>query len=99
MTLPWTTSHKTCRLLTFFLMTLVVILHDNNSAAAFNSEQAGTGNGTCELVYQEYLKVVENFTHCELEHAKPFRLCIGCSEQYEMANAVYANLTVSITVL
>ncbi|CAG5128337.1 unnamed protein product [Candidula unifasciata] len=47
----------------------------------------------CELVYKEYLNVIDNFTHCELQHARPFQLCLSCAEQFEQTKAMFWNLT------
>ncbi|CAL1532780.1 unnamed protein product [Lymnaea stagnalis] len=46
----------------------------------------------CETFFNEYMKAVNNFTHCELFSAKPFRLCTSCVEQYSKAHAIFSDL-------
>ena len=48
----------------------------------------------CEAFFYEYVAAAGNFTHCELLHAKPFRICTKCYEPYAIMSSLYNDLTV-----
>uniref|UniRef100_A0A0B7AYT2 Osteopetrosis-associated transmembrane protein 1 n=2 Tax=Arion vulgaris TaxID=1028688 RepID=A0A0B7AYT2_9EUPU len=49
-------------------------------------------NTSCESIYQKYLTAVVNFTQCEIHHVRPFRLCLACKMQYQVAEDLYLQL-------
>ncbi|KAH9500200.1 hypothetical protein Btru_077469 [Bulinus truncatus] len=69
------------------LLCLFTMVHCQNVYT--QDSQAVNANLTCEDVYLEYIKAVNNFTHCELRNAQPFRLCSKCIEHYELAFTIY----------
>ncbi|GFS09490.1 osteopetrosis-associated transmembrane protein 1-like [Elysia marginata] len=48
----------------------------------------------CEAFFYEYVAAAGNFTHCQLLHAKPFRICTKCFEPYAIMTSLYFDLTI-----
>ncbi|RUS70781.1 hypothetical protein EGW08_021460, partial [Elysia chlorotica] len=47
----------------------------------------------CEAFFHEYVAAAGNFTHCDLLHAKPFRMCTRCFQPYAIMKSLYQDLT------
>lgn len=47
----------------------------------------------CEAFFYEYVAAAGNFTHCQLLHAKPLRICTKCFEPYAIMQSLYLDLT------
>lgn len=70
----------------------------NNQHQEFTNDTPDMNNivPACELVYQQYLQTIENFTYCEIHNVRPFTLCLTCWKQYQAAANLYAELIVSL---
>ncbi|BFZ09962.1 hypothetical protein BsWGS_13001 [Bradybaena similaris] len=66
----------------------------NNQQQEFINDAADMYNivPACELVYQQYLQAIENFTYCEIHNVRPFTLCLTCWKHYQAAAKLYAEL-------